>query len=360
MTSIAKKALISDWLRKAPMNPTIGIVLLYIPVLLFGGLFIVSFWREPRQFRNSIYLSLFIICLATNLLMGFGQEWMVLPILVAITMCPIIVIVFLGINSIVVARHEGLSKTTILPGLLAFAMILFFIAFPVLTAIHAPQTLVSIAGLMVLEGIWFFFTFTALLAYSWIYRMLPKRRRYDYIIIHGAGLQGTEPTPLLRGRIDKAVQLWKRQQGYGKLIASGGQGADEQISEAEAMSRYMRQECGVPAENILLENRSTTTMENLVFSRSLITELSDNNNYRCALVTSDYHVFRAAEYAHRLHLKADGVGSHTKGYYWPTAFIREFVAISINHRWPYIVIACLWLISLMIQTFGPVLPQFIH
>ncbi|MFT8704063.1 YdcF family protein [Bifidobacterium aquikefiricola] len=342
------------------MNPMIGIALLYAPVLLFGGLFIYSLWREPRQFRNSIYLSLFLICLATNLLMGFGQEWMILPILAAITICPIIVIVFLGINSIVVARHEGLSRTTMLPALLAFAIVLFFIAFPLLTAMHAPRALVSIAGLIVLEGIWFFFTFTALLAYSWIYRLLPKRRRYDYIIIHGAGLQGTEPTPLLKGRIDKAVRLWKRQQGYGKFIASGGQGADEQISEAEAMNRYLQQQCKVPAEAILLEDRSTTTMENLEFSKSLITEHSGGHDYRCALVTSDYHVFRAAEYAHMLHLKADGVGSHTKSYYWPTAFIREFVAISIDHRWPYIVIACIWLISLLLQTFGPALSQFMH
>ena len=67
--------------------------------------------------------------------------------------------------------------------------------------------------------------------------------------------------------------------------------------------------------------------------------------YRAALVTSDYHVFRASEYAHQIGLKADGVGSRTKGYYWPTAFIREFVAISRSHMWPYIVIAALWLVG---------------
>ncbi|MFT8638845.1 YdcF family protein [Bifidobacterium sp.] len=338
------------------MNPTVGIAILYVPVVLFGVLFAVSFWREPRQFRNSIYLSLFILCLATNLLMGFGQEWMVLPILLVIVMCPIVVTLFLGINSVVVARHEGLSRTTILPGLLALAIVLFFVAFPILSALRAPQWLVGIAGLIVLEGIWFFFTFTALLLYSWLYRVLPKRRRYDYIIIHGAGLQGTQPTPLLRGRIDKAVRLWNRQEGFGKLIASGGQGADEAISEAEAMSRYMRDKYKIRETDIILEDRSTTTLENLRYSQSIMNERSGGSRYRCALVTSDYHVFRAAEYAHRLHLKADGIGSHTKGYYWPTAFIREFVAISLDHRSPYVIIACIWLISAMLQYFGPALP----
>ena len=38
-----------------------------------------------------------------------------------------------------------------------------------------------------------------------------------------------------------------------------------------------------------------------------------------------------------------GCGSHTRGYYWPTAFIREFVAVSNAHRWPFVVIFALWL-----------------
>lgn len=342
------------------MNTTIALAMLYTPVAVFGALFIFSFWREPRQFRNSIYLSLFIICLATNLLMGFGQQWMVLPILLTVVACPIIVIVFLTINSFVVAKHEGLSRTTILPGLFAFAIVLFFVAFPLLSAIRAPSWLVDIAGLIVLEGIWFFFTFTALLLYSWLYRVPPKRRTYDYIIIHGAGLQGSQPTPLLRGRIEKAVRLWHRQGCFGTLIASGGKGADEIVSEASAMSSYMQEHFAIPPESIILEDRSTTTLENLQYSKSIMDERSGARKYRCALVTSDYHVFRAAEYAHKLHVKADGIGSHTKGYYWPTAFIREFVAISLAHRSPYLIIACLWIVSMMMQHFGPVLPQLMH
>ena len=56
-----------------------------------------------------------------------------------------------------------------------------------------------------------------------------------------------------------------------------------------------------------------------------------------------YHVFRASEYAHNLQLKADGTGSHTSGYCWPAAFIREFIASSKAHMWQYYAIAVLWL-----------------
>jgi uncharacterized SAM-binding protein YcdF (DUF218 family) len=91
-----------------------------------------------------------------------------------------------------------------------------------------------------------------------------------------------------------------------------------------------------------MEDRSTTTLENLRFSKRIMDERSWENSYRAALVTSDYHVFRASEYARVLGLRADGVGSHTKGYYWPAAFIREFIAISRSHMWPYYVIAGVW------------------
>ncbi len=66
-------------------------------------------------------------------------------------------------------------------------------------------------------------------------------------------------------------------------------------------------------------------------------------DFTTAVVTSDFHVF-TAEYAHNLGLKADGIGSHTKGWYWPTAFIREFIAITKAHLWPYLVFASIYIL----------------
>ena len=103
----------------------------------------------------------------------------------------------------------------------------------------------------------------------------------------------------------------------------------------------------VPADAVLMEDHSTTTMENLRFSKEIMDARSGVQSvpgrrglaYRCALVTSDYHVFRASEYAHHIGLKADGVGSHTRGYYWPTAFIRESIAVTKAHLWLYCALA---------------------
>lgn len=202
---------------------------------------------------------------------------------------------------------------------------------------------------MTLCGAWFFLSFVALLLYSWLYRSLPRKRQYEFIVIHGAGLNGTELTPLLRGRVDRAYDLWIKQEKRGIFIPSGGQGSDEEISEAEAMARYLRSR-GVSDSSIVVEDHSTTTWENLTYSRDLIARLSDGAPRRAALVTSDYHVFRTALYARAVGFRADGLGSKTAGYYFPTAFIREFIAISRRYWWPYAVIMGLWVLATIVIT----------
>ena len=209
---------------------------------------------------------------------------------------------------------------------------------------HLPGVLIGFVGALTVCGAWFFLSFTALLLYSWFYRALPRKRRYDFIVIHGAGLMGEELTPLLRARVDRAYDLWVAQGRQATFVPSGGQGADEVISEAEAMARYLRL-LGVPDSQLVLEDASTTTWENLINSRDLIAGLTEEDSPRSVLVTSDYHVFRTAMYARAIGFNADGLGSKTAFYYFPTAFIREFIAISRKYWWPYAVIMGLWALA---------------
>ena len=348
----------------------VSYALLLAPAVIPGVLFVYSFIKEPRQFRNALFLfaalawsSILLVLRLNNFILG-----LILVILILLT--PFLTIGFLLINTIVVVKNNGFSLTSMLPFLMAGFLILL-LASPSIVNYFDPDArhvVVFLLGLFTLEGLWVSFTFVALLLYSWIYRILPRRRQYDYIIIHGAGLDGPRPTPLLAGRIDKALELWKKQHQHGKFVVSGGQGADEIVSEAQAMRDYLLEK-GVPAAAILMEDKSTTTWENLRYSLAIInadratgvdatssaavassgdvttTTASDvsgtatsSSGFTTAVVTSDFHVFRCAEYAHNLGIKADGIGSHTKGWYWPTAFIREFIAITKAHLWPYLVI----------------------
>lgn len=371
-------ALLKDAGASLDWQYIISYAILLAPAVIPGVLFIYSFIKEPRQFRNALFLfatlawsSILLVLRLNNFILG-----LILVTLVLLT--PFLTIGFLLFNTVVVVRNNGFSLTSMLPFLMAGFLVLL-IASPTIVNYFDPDVrhiIVFVLGLFTLEGLWFSFTFMALLFYSWVYRLLPRRRQYDYIIIHGAGLDGPRPTPLLAGRIDKALELWKKQHQHGKFVVSGGQGADEIVSEAQAMRDYLLEK-GVPAAAILMEDKSTTTWENLRYSLAIInadratgvdatssaavassgdvtTTASDastsdasgtvasSSGFTTAVVTSDFHVFRCAEYAHNLGIKADGIGSHTKGWYWPTAFIREFIAITKAHLWPYLVIGGLY------------------
>ena len=198
----------------------------------------------------------------------------------------------------------------------------------------------------------FGFAFAGFLLYSILYLFIPKKKHYDFIIIHGAGLlNGEKVTPLLKNRIDKAVEAYRQSSNPNvKLIASGGRGGDEKISEAQAICNYLMEETDVPREAILLEEDSTTTYENLLFSKEIGEKLVANPRF--LFVTNDYHVFRTSTYARQLRMKGDGLACRTAGYYIPSAFIREYVALCVKMKWLFVAFYILLILALIFSYRG--------
>ena len=154
----------------------------------------------------------------------------------------------------------------------------------------------------------------------------------DYILILGCRFRrdGTL-TPLLKGRVDRAIEFWKRQrETTGReavLMPCGGQGSDEPIAEAEAMRRYLLEQ-GIPTERIEVEDRSRNTYQNMSYSRAIIER--DRRDARVVYATTNYHVFRSGVWANLAGLPAEGMGSRTKWWYWPNAFMRECAGLMLN------------------------------
>ena len=156
----------------------------------------------------------------------------------------------------------------------------------------------------------------------------------DYIIILGCSIKkdGTV-TPLLRGRADRAIWFAREQKEKANkdiiFVPSGGQGSDEVISEAMSIKNYLLEK-GIPEDKILLENKSTSTYENLKFSNDIIQKnadtLGDDQDTKIAFSTSGYHVFRAGHLANSMGINAEGIGNHTRWYFYINALIREFIA----------------------------------
>ncbi len=156
----------------------------------------------------------------------------------------------------------------------------------------------------------------------------------DFIIILGCGLRrdGT-PTPLLKGRIDRALDFYEKQIAQtGKapvFVTSGGKGADEVVSESASMKKYLISR-GVPEDRIIEEDRSTNTFENMRYSKEIIQKLDPGA--KIAFSTTKYHVFRSGIFARRVKMRAVGMGAGTKWYFWPNAAVREFIGLLTKHR----------------------------
>jgi len=179
---------------------------------------------------------------------------------------------------------------------------------------------------------WFYNYLTMLV----IYHFNQPRLRQDYIIILGAGLlNGDEVSPLLAQRIMRGLKFYQKQQRRTKhpavMIFSGGQGSDETVPEGQAMLDYAVAQ-GLPVEAGWAETKSTTTLENMRFSKKLIDQGSVKAP-RTIFVTNNYHTFRAGMFAKQAGLKADGIGARTARFFLPDAIIREYIAIFMKHKW---------------------------
>lgn len=112
----------------------------------------------------------------------------------------------------------------------------------------------------------------------------------DYIIVLGAQVRKDGPSPVLKYRLDKAVEYLNENPDT-VCIVSGGQGSNEPWSEAEGMARYL-QEKGIDTARILPEDKSQTTEQNITNSKMLMKEGAS-----VGIVTNNFHVFRALQIA---------------------------------------------------------------
>jgi uncharacterized SAM-binding protein YcdF (DUF218 family) len=136
------------------------------------------------------------------------------------------------------------------------------------------------------------------------------------------------------------------------LVLSGGKGTDEVVAEAVAMGDYAERQ-GVPRDRMVIEDRSTTTEENLVNSREMLAERGLTG--KVVVVTSNYHAMRAASLTEQLGIAATVVGARTASYFVPAGFLREFVAVVNRYRRRLLVIwsslSAVWLVCVGILVF---------
>lgn len=154
---------------------------------------------------------------------------------------------------------------------------------------------------------------------------ISEAEQGEYVIVLGAGLKGEEPSISLSTRLEKAAECLRKNQGA-KVIVSGGQGTGEDTSEAEAMKRYLVGK-GVEEARIIEEARSTSTRENLMFSKAILEADKIPKTDRIVVITSDYHAFRTRMLAKSLGLNVAVLPSKTPFGVYVSGCVREYFAI---------------------------------
>lgn len=148
----------------------------------------------------------------------------------------------------------------------------------------------------------------------------------DYLLVLGAKVNPNGPSVSLQNRINAAYDYLTAHPDA-IAILSGGQGSDEPVTEAQCMFDRLTA-MGIDPARLWLEDRSTSTWENLKFTLALLEEKTGTTPEKIAMVSSEYHLFRAGLFAHRFGLETVGIPAQTtilslKVNY----FIREAAAV---------------------------------
>lgn len=144
----------------------------------------------------------------------------------------------------------------------------------------------------------------------------------NILIILGAKVNdGGVPSLSLKNRLDVAYD-YLVQYPHVQTVVSGGQGKDEDRTEAIVMYTYLVDK-GIDPERILLEEKSTSTYENLLFTKQLFS----NELTNATIVSNDFHLTRAVYLANKLDIEVDILAAKTPAVVETKSRIRERVAL---------------------------------
>lgn len=337
----------------------------YFSILLTISLFafLISWLVEPRKLINGILFTIFLILLAAwTTIMIFSTHLKTLQTVYALLVLGFFFLVFVVIafswlfcfwNAYFVWKYESHTLPNLLTLLLGISLIMVWIISLTGPARYFPRWLNALLTTAPVIAVYLLFIMYNFLVNLLLYQFVPRHYNQDYLIVLGAGLlHGEVVTPLLAARIDRAIQFANKQELKGrktpKFIMSGGQGGDEKISEAQAMANYAISR-GIDPKDILLEDQSKNTYQNMLFSKEIAIQDYGNSNFKAKFFSNNYHIFRAALYAKMAGLRANGVGCYTRLYFLPNAIIREFAGVFVMHKKRHFIVIGLITIFCVVQ-----------
>lgn len=310
-----------------------------IPAAILFALYLYLRRKDRRMLRNGVVLTAaaYFAILALGELLAAWIPGFSLFVVLVVALVPLAILVLAAAlihNGVVMMRSEGRSLGNLL-SLVLGVLLIGLPALAVLLVLTLNAWAIGVAALLFFLCSYFGVVFVVFLSYAVAYGRMVSQVKPAGIVVLGSRLIHGQVPPLLRSRLDKAVEIYERTAPKPLLIPTGGKGLDESRAEGTAMAEYLLG-AGVPSDDVLIEDKAVNTEENLKFSARLFSAAGRSGPL--VAVTNNYHVLRAALLARSLKLNAEVVGAPTAKYYLPSAFLREFAAILVEHKWLHLIL----------------------
>lgn len=201
----------------------------------------------------------------------------------------------------------------------------------VLAPVPGARRAVAVLGCLVFA---FCLAVSALIARRAWFHLPPEEGRMAVVVL-GSRVNGDRPSLMLWRRLYAAAGYLERNPDA-VCVVSGGQGPDEDYPEALVMRDTLVNEMGVEGSRVIMEDRSSSTRQNLRYSRTLLEEAGWRSGDGVVLVTDSFHQLRASVYA-----SAEGLGnsynlsSLTPWGLMPSYWVREILGVS----WAWLTLA---------------------
>ncbi len=324
------------------------------------------FLLHALVFSGLLFASLIYPDISNGRVLFFAAQYALSAVMVVLLPFVLLLAAAMAISNVWLVRHEGVRRTNLLAFLLSFLLVGGVSASIILAVFNTyvfdfePRSVWISLGRTIISTVFLYFA-TILVATQYCCVIASRRQpamNQDFVLILGCAIRKDGTLyPLIKGRADRAIAFYQKQKEAGGhapvLVPSGGQGGDEYMPEAEAVRRYLLEQ-GIPESDILAETKSANTLQNMQFSKALIEK--QKQDAKVLFATTNYHVFRSGILANDAGLRADGIASKTKWYFWPNAQIREFVGLLVR-SWKLHVVLLLVLLffSLLLSNLGNII-----
>ena len=187
---------------------------------------------------------------------------------------------------------------------------------------HIPKIFRVIITTLFTVGLVIFICIESIIIYNGNHH---DNEKPDYLVVLGAGLRGNSISASLLYRLETALDFHEMYPDV-KIVVSGGQGTGESMPEALAMRNFLVDN-GVDPSLIIMEDKSTNTYENFLYTKYILEEDTEKDNFTITIISNNFHMYRAKFLARE-------VGFSTYGYPAPSHkasalvfYVREFFGV---------------------------------